>query len=92
LGIEAVTGSVEPGKAADLVVVGENPLADWKVLFGTGAIRVNGDNEVVRTPGVRYTIARGVVYDAAELRADVRDMVAEAWREAGRELQQPGAD
>jgi imidazolonepropionase-like amidohydrolase len=92
LGIEAVTGSVEPCKAADLVVVVENPLADWKVLFGTGAIRVNGDNEVVRTPGVRYTIARGVVYDAAELRADVRDMVAEAWREAGRELQQPGAD
>jgi len=92
LGIAGETGSIEPGKAADLVVVGENPLADWKVVFGTGAIRVTADNEVIRTPGVRYTVARGVVYDAAALRADVRDMVAEAWREAGRELEQPGVD
>jgi len=90
LGIAGVTGSVEVGKQADLVVVGENPLADWKVLFGTGAVRVTEDNRVIRTDGVRYTISRGIVYDAAELRRDVRDMVAAAWNEAGRELTQPG--
>ncbi len=90
LGIADETGSIEPGKVADLVVVDENPLADWKVLLGTGAIRVTDDNRVVRTGGVRYTIARGVVFDAAALRADVREMVADAWREAGRELTQPG--
>jgi len=90
LGIADIAGSVEVGKQADLVVVGENPLADWKVLFGTGAIRVTQDNQVIRTSGVRYTISRGIVYDAAELRHDVRNMVRDAWNEAGRELTQPG--
>jgi len=90
LGIDDTTGSVEVGKAADLVVIGENPLADWKVLFGTGAVRVTEDNRVVRTEGVRYTISRGIVYDAAALREDVREMVTEAWDEAGRERTQPG--
>ena len=90
LGIADITGSVEVGKQADLVVVADNPLADWKVLFGTGAIRVTEDNRVVRTSGVRYTISRGIVYDADELRRDVRDMVSAAWNEAGRELTQPG--
>ncbi len=37
LGIADITGSVEVGKAPDLVVVAEHPLADWKLLFGTGA-------------------------------------------------------
>lgn len=90
LGLSEITGSVEVGKAADLVVVGENPLADWKVLFGTGAVRVTEDNEVVRTDGVRYTVSRGIVYDAAELRSDVRAMVRKAWDDAERELTQPG--
>lgn len=92
LGVDDMTGSVEVGKHADLVVVGENPLADWKVLYGTGAVRVAEDNEIIRTDGVRYTISRGIVYDAAELRADVREMVARAWQEADRELTQPGAE
>jgi len=70
--------------------VGENPLADWKVLFGTGAVRVTEDNRVIRTDGVRYTISRGIVFDAADLRRDVREMVENAWNEAGRELTQPG--
>lgn len=92
LDIADITGSVEVGKAADLVVVAENPLADWKVLFGTGAVRVAEDNRVIRTEGVRYTISRGIVYDAAELRRDVRNMVRDAWNLAGRELTQPGVN
>ncbi|MDT8449877.1 MAG: amidohydrolase family protein, partial [Wenzhouxiangellaceae bacterium] len=92
LGIAAETGSVEIGKRADLLVVEDNPLADWKVLYATGAIRVTEDNEVVRTPGVERTIVGGIVYDAGRLRADVREMVRAAWREAGRTLSQPGAD
>ncbi|MGK7295826.1 MAG: amidohydrolase family protein [Candidatus Wenzhouxiangella sp. M2_3B_020] len=92
LGIAEKTGSIEVGKTADLVVVEDNPLADWKVLFGTGAIRVTKENEVIRTGGVRYTIARGVVFDAEALREDVREMVGSAWNEAGRELVQPGRD
>lgn len=90
LGMDDQIGSIEVGKRADLLVVAENPLADWQVLFGTGAIRVTEDNRVVRTEGVRWTIRDGIVYDASALRAQVREMVAAAWQDAGRTLVQPG--
>jgi hypothetical protein len=90
LGIDDRLGTIEPGKLADLVVVGENPLNNFKVLYGTGAIRVDEDNNVYRAGGVRYTIKDGVVFDAEQLRADVRRMVRAAWEAEGRELVQPG--
>lgn len=92
LGLADRIGSVEPGKLADLVVVEENPLADFKVLYGTGAIRVNEANEVARVGGVKYTIKDGIVYDARQLLADVRRMVREAKDAAGREIVQPGME
>ena len=93
LGLDREIGSVEAGKLADLVVVEENPLADFKVLYGTGAIRLNEAGEVVRVGGVRYTIKDGVVYDARQLLADVRRIVKEAKQKAGREvLYQPGME
>jgi hypothetical protein len=91
LGRAGEIGSVEPGKLADLVVVPENPLANFKVLYGTGHIRVTEDNQVLRVGGVRWTIKDGIVYDAPALLADVREMVRRAKEEAGRpELFQPG--
>lgn len=78
LGLEHEIGSVVPGKKADLVVVAENPLANFKVLYGTGHFKLNDQNEPVRTKGVRYTIKDGIVYDAQELLSDVRRLVAEA--------------
>ena len=92
LGRSSEIGSIAPGKLADLVIVGENPLANLKVLYGTGALRVGADNRPVRTGGVRYTIKDGIVYDAAQLRADVRRMVAEAWAREGRRIALPGLD
>jgi hypothetical protein len=78
IGLADRIGSVEAGKNADLVLVEENPLANFKVLYGTGALKLNEQNEVVRVGGVRYTIKDGVIFDAAQLRADVRNMVNKA--------------
>ncbi len=78
LGMSEEIGSIRVGKLADLVVVGENPLRNFKVLYGTGHFRLNADNEPVRVGGVRYTIRDGVVFDAPELLADVREIVTAA--------------
>jgi len=79
LGLADQIGSLLPGKKADIVLVGENPLANFKVLYGTGHARLNRATGVVeRVGGVRYTIKDGIVYDAEALRADVRAMVRAA--------------
>jgi hypothetical protein len=78
LGIDDQLGSIRPGKLADLVVVEENPLANFKVLYGTGHFRLGADNKPTRVGGVKYTIKDGIVYDAKELLSDVRKIVSEA--------------
>jgi hypothetical protein len=75
-------GTVRPGMLADLIVVPENPLANMKVLYGTGAIRLNDQtNQTERVGGIRYTIKDGIVYDARRLLADVEKMVEAARRQ-----------
>ncbi len=82
LGMSDRIGSIRVGKLADLVVVGENPIRNFKVLYGTGHFRLNADNEPVRVGGVRFTIKDGIVFDAKELLEDVAQIV-EAARAAG---------
>ena len=74
---------VKKGMLADLVIVDENPLANFKVLYGTGAIKINEKNEVARVGGVKYTIKDGIVYDAKQLLKDVENMVKKAKRRDG---------
>ena len=76
-------GLIRPGYLADLVVTTENPLANFKTLYGTGALKLNDQtNQPERVGGVKYTIKDGIVYDAKRLLADVEKMVAEAKKSA----------
>ena len=83
-GIPIEFGVIRDGLLADMFLVEGNPLANFKILYGNGAIRLNDETgEVERVGGIRYTIKDGIVYDAEQLRADVRAMVEKQKRERG---------
>jgi len=90
LSVADQVGTVEVGKMADFVVVDENPLANLKVLYGIGAVKLTLDNEVIRVGGVKYTIKDGIIFDAPQLLADVRTIVRAAKDREGFEITQPG--
>ena len=75
---------------ADFVIIEENPLKNLKVLYGTGAIKLNNKNEVVRVGGVKYTIKDGIIYDSKMLLNQVKEMVIQAKEKEDFELKQPG--
>ena len=75
-GEEPPFGLVREGMLADLVIVPGNPLANFKLLYGTGHMRLNPQTQQVeRVGGVRWTIKDGIVYDAPALLASVARMV-----------------
>lgn len=92
LGVDHELGTIEVGKLADLIIVEENPQQNLKVLYGTGAIRVNDSNEVIRTNGIRYTIKDGIIFDAKQLLKDVKEIVEQSKLENDFKITQPGLD
>ncbi|PLW82185.1 amidohydrolase [Kineobactrum sediminis] len=78
LGMEADIGTLEIGKKADMVIVDDNPLANFKVLYGTGHRRFNMESgRMERAAGILYTVKDGIVYDAKLMLKKVREMVAQ---------------
>jgi hypothetical protein len=90
LGLADQIGTIEAGKLADMVLLEENPLMDLKVLYGTGAIRLSEENEVIKVGGIKYTIKDGIIYDAKALLSDVKQMVDEAKESSDIKIAIPG--
>ena len=68
-------GVVEPGMLADLVIVDANPIANLKVLYGTGWFRLNDQTQKVeKYGGIKWTVKDGIVYDAKKLLDDIEKM------------------
>jgi imidazolonepropionase-like amidohydrolase len=81
-GRQPESGIVRAGMLADMVVVDRNPLENFKVLYGTGAVRLNDQTaRPERVGGVKYTIKDGIVYDARQLLTEVAAMVDKQERE-----------
>jgi imidazolonepropionase-like amidohydrolase len=76
-------GILRAGLKADLVITKENPLQNFKTLYGTGHLRINdATNKPERVGGIDYVVKDGIVYDAKKLLADVAARVERA--KAGR--------
>jgi imidazolonepropionase-like amidohydrolase len=83
-------GIIRPGLLADMVIVDQNPLENFKTLYATGAVRLNDQTgKVERVGGVKYTIKDGIVYDAKKLAADVAAMVEQAKKRGSTTSNQP---
>ena len=83
-------GVIREGLRADLILIEENPLHNLKVLYGTGAVRLNDETgRPERIGGVKYTIKDGIIYDAKQLLKDVEEMVQNQKEDPGLMVTQP---
>lgn len=81
-------GIIREGKLADLLIFTVNPLVDFNLIYGTGALRLDeSTGETYRARALEYTIKDGVIYDVTELLKDVKKMVDDAKRTEGYEVQ-----
>lgn len=77
LGMDKDIGTIAEGKKADLVIVQENPLRNFKVLYGTGhEIYDFATGKPAITTGIRYTVKDGIVFDAKMMLEQARAQVA----------------
>jgi hypothetical protein len=77
LGMEDKLGRIRQGYLADLILVDENPLENFKYLYPTGVQDLK-DDRLIRRGGVKWTIKDGFVYHAPTMFEDVKKIVAKA--------------
>ena len=86
-------GVVRAGLLADMVIVDQNPLENLKVLYATGALKLNDKTgKPEQVGGIKWTIKDGIAYDAKKLLADVAAMVEKQKKERAKitTTQSPG--
>lgn len=77
LGMEDKLGRIRTGYLADLILVDENPLENFKFLYPVGVIDLK-DRKIIYRGGIKWTIKDGIVYNTPKLIEDVKKIVAEA--------------
>ena len=84
LGLGDRTGRIREGFDADLIVVNGNPLENLHVLnpYGTD---INVNNRNAHGGGIEWTIKQGMPYHVPTLLKEVRELVARARAERGRQ-------
>ena len=85
LGLEDKLGRIKEGYWADLLLIDENPLENFKYLYPTGVMDLK-DGKLIRRGGVKWVIKDGFLYHAPTLLEEVKKMVAEA-----RKVSAPGS-
>ena len=77
LGMEKKLGRIRTGYLADLILVDENPLENFKFLYPTG-VTDSKDGKLISRGGVKWTIKDGFVYHAPTMLEDVKKIVSQA--------------
>lgn len=77
LGMEKKLGRIRTGYLADLILVDENPLENFKFLYPTG-VTDSKDGKLISRGGVKWTIKDGFVYHAPTMLEDVKKIVTQA--------------
>jgi len=77
MGLEKELGRVREGFLADLILIDENPLQNFKFLYPTGVLDIK-DGKLVHRGGIKWTIKDGIFYNTRTICQDIKDMVNKA--------------
>jgi imidazolonepropionase-like amidohydrolase len=80
LGMENKLGRIRGGFLADLVLLNENPLENFKYLYPTGVMDLK-EGKLISRGGIQWTIKDGIIYNAPALLEDVKKIVRKAREE-----------